>query len=379
MTGMLLAPRTTPDTFVSAARAARALAGRDAARADRDRRLSEEVVDALVEAGFARALVPARHGGETTDFATLTEAVATVGEGCASAAWTGSLLAYTARFAAHLPAEGQAEIWADGPDTRLVSSLVSPSATATPADGGWRLAGAWTYASGVEFSDWALVMAPAADVDGRRTARFFAVPRSAYRIEETWDSVGMRATGSHTLVVEETFVPARRTFLMDDMFAGRNAGSDEPRHAQPLFAVNGLTFAGPVLGAARGALELSARAAAGRTARGTEPSETQLIGHARAAGEIDAAGLLLARAAAAVDAAVADEAVVVRNRRDCALATRLLTGAVDALFRAGGTRSQSAGDPLQRIWRDANSAASHMVLQFEPAALAYARGTLTTD
>ncbi len=76
---------------------------------------------------------------------------------------------------------------------------------------------------------------------------------------------------------------------------------------------------------------------------------------------------------------MADEAVVVRNRRDCALATRLLTGAVDALFRAGGTRGQSAGDPLQRVWRDANSAASHMVLQFEPAALAFARGTLTTD
>src|SRR6478609_400682 len=113
MTGMLLAPRTTSDTLVSAARAAGAQAGRHAARADRERRLSADVVEALVAAGFSRALVPARHGGEATDFVTLTEAVAAVGEGCASAAWIGSLLAYTARFAAYLPAEGQAEIWAD--------------------------------------------------------------------------------------------------------------------------------------------------------------------------------------------------------------------------------------------------------------------------
>ena len=65
-----------------------------------------------------------------------------------------------------------------------------------------------------------------------------------------------------------------------------------------------------------------------------------------------------------------------RNRRDGALATQLLVGAVDTLFRGGGTRSQSASDPLQRIWRDVNSAASHMVLQFEPAALAFTRGPL---
>ncbi|USQ84488.1 acyl-CoA dehydrogenase [Streptomyces phaeoluteigriseus] len=376
MTGMLLAPRTTSDTFVSAARAAGVPAGRHAARADRERRLSPDVVAALVEAGFSRALVPARHGGDPTDFVTLTEAVAAVGEGCASAAWIGSLLAYTARFAAYLPAEGQAEIWADGPDSRLVSSLVSTTATALAADGGWRLSGTWTYASGVEFSDWALVMAMVAGADEQRQARFFAIPRDAYRIEETWDTVGMRATGSHTLVVEEVFVPGHRSFLMDDMFAGRGAVSDEPRHSQPLFAVNGLTFAAPVLGAARGALELSERALADKAARGTEPSEALRIAHARAAGEIDAAGLLLTRAALSVDRATATDEVLVRNRRDCALATQLLVGAVDALFHGGGTRSQSAADPLQRIWRDTHSAASHMVLQFEPAALAFTRGPL---
>ncbi|WP_405915131.1 acyl-CoA dehydrogenase family protein [Streptomyces sp. NBC_00728] len=376
MTGMLLAPRTTSDTFVSAARAAGVPAGHDAARADRERRLSADVVEALVEAGFSRALVPALHGGEPTDFATLTEAVAAVGEGCASAAWIGSLLAYTARFAAYLPAEGQAEIWADGPDSRLVSSLVSTATTVEAADSGWHLSGSWTYASGVEFSDWALVMAVVPGADDRPQARFFAVPRSAYRIEETWDTVGMRATGSHTLVLDEVLVPAHRTFPMDDMFAGRGAVSDELRHSQPLFAVNGLTFAAPVLGSARGALELSARALADKAARGTEPSETQRIAHARAAGEIDAAGLLLTRAAQSVDRAPATDDVLVRNRRDCALATRLLVGAVDTLFRSGGTRSQSSSDPLQRVWRDVNSAASHMVLQFEPAALAFTRGPL---
>jgi len=88
---------SVPNGLVSAARIAAHTAARHAAEADASRRLPEEVVDALVTAGFARSFVPVGFGGEPVGFGELTEAVATVAEGCASAAWVSSLLAQGSR------------------------------------------------------------------------------------------------------------------------------------------------------------------------------------------------------------------------------------------------------------------------------------------
>ncbi|MGW7357451.1 hypothetical protein ACWGI0_12670 [Streptomyces sp. NPDC054802] len=81
-------------------------------------------------------------------------------------------------------------------------------------------------------------------------------------------------------------------------------------------------------------------------------------------------------------AAVADSGAdvtptdVARCQRDCALAADLLVGAVERLFRSAGTAGHSEHAPLQRMWRDVHSAAGHVVLQFGPAAAAYAQQVL---
>lgn len=358
--------------LLDAARLVSAIAARHAAAADVQRRLHPEVVEALVEAGFAAHFAPARWAGRAGTFRELTAAVAVVGEGCASAAWTASLWAYTARFAAYLPAEGQAEIWEKGPDTCVVSAL-APTGDVRAVPGGWQLSGRWPYTSGVDFSDWALVRGPG--VPGGDPGRFFALPRDAYDIQDTWHNVGMRATGSNTLVVDDVFVPEQRSFLVADMVAGRGSDSPARCHAAPLLAVNGLTFAAPVLGAARGALTSSARWLADKTdvhGRPVGRSPAVQVAVARAAGEIDIADMLLDRIATAAD----DEpeltgAHIARHGRDSALAVELLVTAVDRLFRSGGTRAQSDSHPLQRAWRDAHAAGSHVALQFDSGAAAY--------
>jgi hypothetical protein len=68
---------------------------------------------------------------------------------------------------------------------------------------------------------------------------------------------------------------------------------------------------------------------------------------------------------------------IARSSRDCALATDLALTALNRLFRASGTSAQQENAPLQRFWRDANSAASHVVLQFEPAAAGFAERVLS--
>jgi alkylation response protein AidB-like acyl-CoA dehydrogenase len=258
---------------------------------------------------------------------------------------------------AYLPERGQAELWAAGPDTLIAGALI-PGGAVTRTDNGWTVTGAWGFTSGVEDADWALVGGP---MTGEAT-RFFAVPRGDFSVSDTWSTVGMRGTGSNTLVLDGVYVPEHRSFLREEMLQGRPVGSSAACHSIPLRAVNGLSFAAPVLGAARGAL-------GGRA--GAEV-------FARSAGEIDAAELLLRRAASVADSGAVDPRLVARGIRDCALAADFLVIAVERLFRAAGSRAHAETDRIQRAWRDVHTASSHVVLQFEPAAAAYAGQFLTS-
>ncbi|QYN34069.1 hydrolase [Pseudonocardia sp. DSM 110487] len=365
-----------------------AIAARCAAAADERRRLDPDVAAAVVDAGFARHFVPISAGGHAGTFADLAAAVVTVGEACAATAWCASLTASMSRMAAaFLPVEGQREIWSAGPDAVVVGS-VTPLGRAEEVDGGWIVAGSWPYISFVEFSDWALVCAIVGS-GSDQVAKLFAVPRSAYRVEETWFNVGMQATGSNTLVVDDAFVARPLAFDRADLFAGKTVESpdtDAPCYSAPLQAVNGLSFVLPALGAARGALGSFSGYIANKIR--TAPSlpgvpgvqgnrATYEMAFARSAGEIDAAQLLLERAVGIADqGAATTPAETAQNLRDCSLAVDMLVTAVDRIFRTAGTTGQSTKGSLQRFWRDVNSISTHMAIQFEPAARLYATETL---
>lgn len=378
---MMLDQQLTTVDLSSAAQDVTNIASQHAAETETARRLHPEVVDALRAAGFARHFVPMSCGGNIATFLELTRAVSTLGQGCTATAWCASLIAHLARMAAHLPAEGYGEIWADGPDALIVGSL-TPLGKAEPVAGGWRLSGQWAFISGIDFSDWALVGATV-PVSDHRQARIFAIPRSAYRIAETWFNVGMAGTGSNTLIAEDVFVPTARAMNRDDLFAGRAVDSAAACHAVPMQATT-LMFATPALGGARGALKSWAayitqkmRNAAARPAMALPGmpafNRTQHdVTLARCAGEIDAAQLLLERAAITVDQSTPITPLeTMRNWRDCALATDMMVTVVNRLFGAIGTTGQSVVNPVQRFWRDVNSLAGHMGLRFESAATAY--------
>lgn len=360
-----------------------AVAGRRADTAERGRQIDPEVMAAVVEAGFARHFAPAERGGREGSFSDLVGAVAVIAEQCPASSWCASLIAGIARMAgAFLPRRGQAEVWADGPDTVLVGS-VTPLGTARPCRGGWLVSGRWPYMSAVAYADWALLCGMA-DADVAGEAMLFAVPRSAYRVEDTWFSVGMQATGSNTVVVKDVFVPEHRAFRRADLFAGRTgerAGTVPACYRAPLPAVNGLVFAAPAVGAALGMARtfsaFFAEKAAGAPAlpgtTGVQGVRASVdIALARSWGEADAARLLLDRAARlADDGGAADPLHAARNLRDCSLATDLAATAVHRLFRHAGTRGQAASGAMQRLWRDVTAISTHVALQFEPAAHGY--------
>jgi alkylation response protein AidB-like acyl-CoA dehydrogenase len=150
-----------------------------------------------------------------------------------------------------------------------------------------------------------------------------------------------------------------------------------------LKAVNGLPFCAPALGAARGMLaswsgstrqRIRSSAGAGRPVNKSSVAMTL----AEASGEIDTVELLLGRAAAIADRGSVTQAETARSARDYALSARHLRSAADRLFQAGGTSVQADSNAMQRAWRDVHAIASHLVLQLEPAAEAYAEETLET-
>jgi alkylation response protein AidB-like acyl-CoA dehydrogenase len=341
----------------------------EAAESGRD--LAPEVVAAVVEAGFARYFVPERFGGLAgdgpPDYRGLLEAVATIGTACASTAWFASLTASLGRMTAFLPAAGQSAIWADGPDPVIVGALM-PSGRAVAEPGGWRLSGRWPYVSGVSHADWALVCSPAVGADGAAQPRFFAVKHSDHAVVESWFSVGMRGTGSNTIVVDDVFVPEGHSCSRDELLAGDGGPDTPPACRTPLRAVNGMTFAAPLLGAARGALAAYAELAAARPGL---PSDAELGHLARVDGEIETAALLLERVAAAAERGEHSAGDIARATRDCALAAELIRAAVDRLVRSAGTGGLSETSVLQRFWRDVVTGSSHIVLRFDAAATAY--------
>lgn len=349
--------------LVPAAEKLSVLAAQHAAEADSTRALAPEVVDVVRESGFARHFVSARWGGTEGSFAELTRAVVTVGAGCPATAWCASLSAYSARFASHLPEEGHRAIWGDSPDI-VVATALMPAGRAKPVTGGWRLTGTWAYVSGIDFADWALVCAAVpGGGDGPPQLRFFALPRGTYTVRESWDSIGMRATASHTLAVEDLVVPAHLSFDRADMLTGRNATSAADAHNVPFQAVGGLTFIAPVVGAAAGAL---AACAATMTGKRRNPSnEIKLV---RASGRVDSARHLVEQNAAVIDERLFTPEHMARNERNATFSAELANEAVGLLIRAAGTGGLGEAQPLQRFWRDITSATSHVALQYDTAA-----------
>lgn len=360
-----------------------------ASAADGERRLGRSTAEALTAAGFARHFAPRRWGGVEGGFAALVEAAAAVAEGgCTSAAWCAALWAAHGRFAAFLPPDGQRDVWGCSPDVRIAAAVMPPSGEAIPVDGGggtgWSVGGEWHNTSGVDHSDWVLLGAWETSEDGPRP-RVLAVPAAdpGLTVRDTWNSVGLRGTGSNTVAADGVFVPRHRSFVFADLLRGTGAQAGAARcHTVPAQLAGGLMFAAPALGAARRALHVWSRwagekpTAGGRAAHDSASVRDTLV---RSSAEIDAAGLLLFEAARRADNDPVTDLLVARNQRDAAMATELLVTAVERLVRTGGAHARDGSGDLQRLWRDVHTVAAHGVLRLEPVADAYAAAVFSAD
>ena len=197
-------------------------------RIDAARELPLDVVQAMHANQMFRLLLPRSVGGVELDPATYVQAVEAIAMGDGSTAWCMNQGSGCSMSAAYLPPEAARAVFGR-PDDVLAWGQARGRAHATKVPGGWRVTGTWLFASGSRHSTWLGGHVPDALPDGTPVERSMLFPRTEAKIEDVWQVLGLRGTGSDTYSVEDLFVP-------DDYSIVRGPGSVLPRirHAVPL-------------------------------------------------------------------------------------------------------------------------------------------------
>ncbi|MFS8098575.1 acyl-CoA dehydrogenase family protein [Lentzea alba] len=337
--------------FIEAAAELRPVLERNQAAGDRDRRLTDEAMAAMRDAGVFRMFVPRDLGGLDLDVHTAVLATAELAKGDPSAAWVVMILGAGDLLAGRFSEDVQHEIYAEGPDTH-VCTVLTPRATAERVDGGWRLNGEWFPSSGCLHAAWALVGFPV----GENDLRVALIPVSELQIKDTWFTTGMRATGSNLMVGENVFVPDER--VLDTV--GELVGGT------PLLPSVLTYMIGPYLGTAQAALDHVVAQADKRPVSFTtylrqSDSPAFQLAVAEAAAKIDVAGLL-ARSCAEMVSAPLDLRTRARIRLHASHAVRQCGDAVDALVSAHGAAAVAESSPLNVYMRDMQTALRHAMI-----------------
>ena len=343
-----------------------------AASAEANRRLSAAVWDAMDDARLFDMLAPRAYGGYELapgDAMRVWEAVARVDS---AAAWNLVMNQAIAATLAWLPEVVAREVLRDGPTT--IAGALNPPAAATRVEGGWRVTGQFPFASGCQNAAWLAL--PAMEMDGDRPKvdpatghplPFGAlIPREQATILDTWQTYGMRGTGSHDFAVRDLFVPDQMTFAVGPLH------DPAPGFEGPLYRMwpwCGIVGEGIVsVGVASAAVDEAVELCRTKTpAYNTVPlKEQQLaqfqIGKAKA--RVEAARDTLHRAAAEgyeevlASGTLLSNAAKVRLQLAVCFAAEACAEAVRLVNDAVGASSIRLRQPFERYFRDA-----HVLLQ----------------
>ena len=383
-----LSPSDLREELVARIRALQPLLERNAPAVEEARRVGEENIEALRNAGIFRIMVPRRFGGLETDIRTKIEVAREVAKGCGSTAWVTSLMNVCSFFAGLASAEVQEDIWGANPDAR-VAGVFNASSTSKKVEGGYLVSGRWPWSSGCLHADWAMLGIPIVDAEGNKIEEALAfMPMSELTIEETWFTAGMRGSGSNTTVAENVFVPEHRLLSIPGVLAGETATpyKEEALYRASFVPVAALILAGPQLGLCTRALEYGLEMAPKRRiaytvyTRQTDSPSFQLA-MAKAATLVDTAHLFAYRAADLIDEAARNARRLsylerARIRMDVGHTVTVARDAIDVLMSSHGASAFADFNPLQRIWRDCETASRHAVAGPDIAAEVYGRALL---
>ena len=375
--------------------AARALAPGLRARAaetDALRRLPDENVAEMKQAGLFRVIQPERSGGWQMGFHAHLDVVEEIAAGCGSSGWCLGVLQIHSWVAGLLTEQAQKDIYDADPDA-LIAAVLNARGKARKTDNGYAVEGFWPFGSGSEHSSWMILGAQVlGDDDAVLDEGCFLIPAADVEIKDDWRVAGLRGTGSCSLVVKGADVPAHRFISFTEGRGGKTPGAhlhDGTLFDAPLAPPLAIALCGPAIGIAAGAIRDFIEYVPGRTnphLRGAAQIDSPLTHQtvAEAQVQVDMARVLLHRAADDIHAAAENGGQMstegrARIRMDSAYAVRLCMDAVESIFLACGGSGLAEKHPVQRAWRDLHAINQHALLQLTTNAEIYGRTLLGLD
>ncbi|MDY6996454.1 MAG: acyl-CoA dehydrogenase [Actinomycetota bacterium] len=360
-------PTVTPE-FV------RQLAER-AAEAERLRRLPAATLAAPQARALIDLLVPARHGGSQAPFPAILDPVRALSHGCASSAWTLGFYALHNWMLALFGEQAQDEAFASRPF--LAPAPLAPTGRGTDCAGGIRLTGRWSWATGVMDGNWLIVGALLERGPESIQPALALLPMSQARIEDVWHTDGMRATGSNDVVIDDVFVPEHRIVAVADIYTGNAPGAAVhgcATYRWPMVPALALLAAMPALGSAERATEIYADRLTQRylgyegVLQKDKPAASAHLGQAHV--RLRALrGLLDDTVTEIEDLVTAGESVPRQVRGQARLAAAHIVhesrAVIADLLGSSGAGAHFLDNPLQRIKRDVDVIAGHVIFDYD--------------
>lgn len=229
------------------------LAEQEVLVAEQNASISQNVVDAIVEAGINRLIIPKEYGFPQIDFTTFADLVKEVGYYNLSAAWVTYFYALHNAWVAYLPKHRMDEIYQDG---GLLADIFAPVGKAEKVDGGYILNGKWNFVSGVNYSEWVSLGAiyfPEGQPMPERLALCMRV--SELELILDWNPLGLRGSGSNTVIAKDLFVPEDMVINFNDWMVHRKPqnlqlSEDYLYYNKPFFPAFYMGFAAMSIGGA---------------------------------------------------------------------------------------------------------------------------------
>jgi len=366
-----------------------------AAEAEETGRMPDDMAKRVRASGIIRMLQPADFGGFECDPRDFFEAVMRMSAISGATGWVAGIVGVHPWELALCDRRLQEEVWGADPDT-WIASPYAPDGRARPVDGGFELSGHWQFSSGTDHCDWIFLGGLVTDQEGNLAkpldVRHFVLPRHDYQIvDDSWDVVGLRGTGSKDIIIDKAFVPLYRTIKASAVVEGTattDAGRDgSPLYRTPWSAIFPPAITAAVIGIAEGALAAHIayqrdRVAQGHIKMAQDPWALATIGEA--ASEIHSCRVqLLGNVGAMYDMAVRGEEIPLTMRaaarRDQVRASWRAVRAVDTIFDHSGGNALRMDQPLQRFWRDAHAGLHHAINVYGPIYSAYSKMEMGHD
>jgi indole-3-acetate monooxygenase len=328
---------------------------------ERERRIADDVVAALRASGMNRMAMPEALGGLESPVVEVVDLVERIAAVDASTAWCAVIGGGSNLFAGYIGEAAAREVFRD-PDQGN-ATMFAPNGTVA----GSRLTGRWPFASNVVHSAWIGLGAFVRPSDGGSpdpVPRVCFVPVSDLAIEDKWDAMGLRGTGSHHVRASDVPVDLARSCTFAD-----RPWPEGTLWRVPIYCALLPTLAAVPLGIGRGALDEVAR----QTRDGREARRGQVSDDPTALSALAAADVRLEAARAGLRAVVGEthdlaargapvsRQLQARTYLQCLLASDVGADVTAAAHAIGGGAAAYSASPLSRALRDVKTARQHLL------------------